>query len=102
MQRHALLGSLYWQALRMTHQHADAEDLLQDTTLTAYAHVHAFEQATNLQAWMYRILTTNYINAYRRIRAAMQALPAQVPDREADSPRDDFDARSTRDCSLQH
>jgi hypothetical protein len=49
---------------------------------------------------MYRILTTNSINACRRIEAAMQALPAQVSDREADSQREDFAARSTRDCSL--
>ena len=49
----------------MTRQHADAEDLLQDTMLKAYAHFHAFQQGTNLKAWLYRILTNNYINAYR-------------------------------------
>jgi RNA polymerase sigma-70 factor, ECF subfamily len=73
-----LLGPLYRQALRMTRQHADAEDLLQDTLLKAYAHFHAFQQGTNLKAWLYRILTNNYINAYRKKKRR----PAQLPTEE--------------------
>jgi RNA polymerase sigma-70 factor (ECF subfamily) len=70
-----LLAPLYRQALRMTRQHADAEDLLQDTMLKAYANFHTFQQGTNLSAWLYRILTNNYINAYRK----RQRQPAQFP-----------------------
>jgi RNA polymerase sigma-70 factor (ECF subfamily) len=70
-----LLGPLYWQALRMTRHHADAEDLLQDTMLKAYANFDTFQQGTNLRAWLYRILTNNYINAYRKRRRR----PAQFP-----------------------
>jgi RNA polymerase sigma-70 factor, ECF subfamily len=70
-----LLGPLYRQALRMTRHPADAEDLLQDTLLKAYAHFHKFQQGTNLRAWLYRILTNNYINAYRK----RQRRPAQFP-----------------------
>jgi RNA polymerase sigma-70 factor (ECF subfamily) len=70
-----LLGPLYRQALRMTRHPADAEDLLQDTMLKAYAHFHQFQQGTNLRAWLYRILTNNYINAYRK----RQRRPAQFP-----------------------
>jgi RNA polymerase sigma-70 factor (ECF subfamily) len=70
-----LLGPLYRQALRMTRQHADAEDLLQDTMLKAYANFQTFQQGTNLSAWLYRILTNNYINGYRK----RQRQPAQFP-----------------------
>ena len=73
-----LLGPLYWQAMRMTRHHADAEDLLQDTMLKAYANFHTFQQGTNLRAWLYRILTNNYINAYRK----RQRRPAQFPAEE--------------------
>jgi len=73
-----LLGLLYWQALRMTRHHADAEDLLQDTLLKAYAHFHMFQQGTNLRSWLYRILTNNYINAYRKKKRR----PAQFPTEE--------------------
>jgi RNA polymerase sigma-70 factor, ECF subfamily len=70
-----LLGPLYRRALRLTRQPADAEDLLQDTMLKAYAHFYQFQQGTNMRAWLYRILTNNYINAYRK----RQRRPAQFP-----------------------
>ncbi len=60
-----LMDSLYGAALRMTRNRADAEDLVQETYLKAYRGFERFEQGTNLKAWLYRILTNTYINAYR-------------------------------------
>ncbi|MFN8021479.1 MAG: sigma-70 family RNA polymerase sigma factor [Acidimicrobiales bacterium] len=56
---------LYSAALRMTRNAADAEDLVQETFLKAYRSFGGFEEGTNLRAWLYRILTNTYINAYR-------------------------------------
>lgn len=56
---------LYGAALRMTRNPADAEDLVQETFLKAYRSYGTFEAGTNLKAWLYRILTNNYINRYR-------------------------------------
>jgi RNA polymerase sigma-70 factor (ECF subfamily) len=61
-----LLPGLYGAALRMTRNPADAEDLLQDTTLRAYRGFASFQEGTNLKAWLYRILTNSYINTYRK------------------------------------
>jgi RNA polymerase sigma-70 factor, ECF subfamily len=61
-----LLPSLYGAALRMTRNPADAEDLLQETTLRAYRGFASFEEGTNLKAWLYRILTNSFINTYRK------------------------------------
>ncbi|HET9671944.1 MAG TPA: sigma-70 family RNA polymerase sigma factor [Actinomycetota bacterium] len=61
-----LLPSLYGAALRMTRNPADAEDLLQETTLRAYRGFGTFEPGTNLKAWLYRILTNSFINTYRK------------------------------------
>jgi RNA polymerase sigma-70 factor (ECF subfamily) len=61
-----LLPSLYGAALRMTRNPADAEDLLQETTLRAYRGFGTFEPGTNLKAWLYRILTNSYITTYRK------------------------------------
>ena len=61
-----LMGGLYSAALRMTRNAADAEDLVQETYLKAYRAYDRFEEGTNLKAWMYRILTNTYINAYRK------------------------------------
>jgi RNA polymerase sigma-70 factor (ECF subfamily) len=63
-----LHGSLYRQACRMSRNHADAEDLLQDTMMKAYAGFESFRTGSNLKAWLFRILTNTYINGYRRER----------------------------------
>ncbi len=72
------LDQLYAAALRMTRNAADAEDLVQETFLKAYAAFHQFEEGTNLKAWLYRILTNTYINSYRR----RQRQPVQAPTEE--------------------
>jgi RNA polymerase sigma-70 factor, ECF subfamily len=66
---------LYRHAMRMTRNHADAEDLLQDTMMKAYANWGSFKQGTNLRAWLFRIMTNSYINTYRK----KQRQPAQNP-----------------------
>lgn len=60
-----LMRSLYSAALRMTRNPSDAEDIVQETYLKAYRGFGGFEQGTNLKAWLFRILTNTYINAYR-------------------------------------
>jgi len=70
-----LLDQLYAAALRMTRNPADAEDLVQETFLKAYAAFESFSEGTNLKAWLYRILTNTYINGYRR----RQRQPLQQP-----------------------
>ena len=42
------LPALYSAAMRMTHNAADAEDLVQETYLKAYRGFGGFEQGTNL------------------------------------------------------
>jgi RNA polymerase sigma-70 factor, ECF subfamily len=72
------VDQLYAAALRMTRNPADAEDLVQETYLKAFAAFHQFEAGTNLKAWLYRILTNTYINSYRK----RQRQPIQAPTEE--------------------
>ena len=72
------LSQLYPAALRMTRNPTDAEDLVQETSVKAYAAFHQFEPGTNLKAWLYRILTNTYINGYRK----KQRQPIQQPTEE--------------------
>jgi RNA polymerase sigma-70 factor, ECF subfamily len=72
------VDQLYAAGLRMTRNPADAEDLVQETFLKAFAAFHQFEEGTNLKAWLYRILTNTYINSYRR----RQRQPIQAPTEE--------------------
>src|SRR5882757_9788163 len=52
-------------ARRLTRSDADADDLLQDTLLHAYAGFHTFRENSNLKAWLFRILYNRWVSAYR-------------------------------------
>jgi RNA polymerase sigma-70 factor (ECF subfamily) len=73
-----LMDQLYGGAMRMTRNPADAEDLLQETMVKAYAGFRSFREGTNLKAWLYRILTNTFINTYRK----KQRSPAEYPTEE--------------------
>lgn len=70
------IDQLYGAALRMTRNPSDAEDLVQETYVRAFASFQQFRQGTNLKAWMFRILTNAYINQYRKA----QRQPRQTSD----------------------
>jgi RNA polymerase sigma-70 factor, ECF subfamily len=79
-----LLDQLYRGARRMTRSHADAEDLVQDTVLRAYAAFPSFGQGTNLRAWLFRIMHNTWINNYRKAqRRPMECLTGEITDWQA-------------------
>ena len=61
----AFVDSLYRTALRLTHNRADAEDLVQDTYLKAFRAADRFEPGTNLRAWLFTILHNTARNRAR-------------------------------------
>ncbi len=69
------LDQLYGAAMRMTRNPSDAEDLVQETYMKAFAAFSSFTDGTNLKAWLFRILTNTYINIYRK----KQRQPYQTP-----------------------
>jgi len=74
-------NQLYAAALRYTKNPTDAEDLVQDTYAKAFVSFHQFEEGTNLKAWLYRILTTTFINNYRKDqRRPLQSNRGEVED----------------------
>ena len=75
------LDQMYAAALRMTRNPADAEDLVQETFVKAFAAFHQFTEGTNLKAWLYRILTNTFINSYRkRQREPQQSASEDIED----------------------
>jgi RNA polymerase sigma-70 factor (ECF subfamily) len=63
------LDTAYRVALRLTHDPARAEDLVQDTMLRAFRAWHQYQPGTNVRAWLLTILRNTFINDYRRERA---------------------------------
>src|ERR1700761_857758 len=73
------LSQLYPAALRMTRNPVDAEDLVQETSVKAYAAVPQSRPGTTLRAWLNRILTTTFITVSRkRRREPQQALGSDL------------------------
>jgi RNA polymerase sigma-70 factor (ECF subfamily) len=78
-----LLRPSYLRAVRMTSSLTDAEDLLQETVLKAYAGRHSFNPETNLTAWMHRIMANTLIDDYRKAkRRPMQHPREDIADRQ--------------------
>ncbi|MCL2582853.1 MAG: sigma-70 family RNA polymerase sigma factor [Streptosporangiales bacterium] len=70
---------LFGAALRLTGNHADAEDLVQETYARAFAGFRTFRPGTNLRAWLYRIQANTFNSRWR----ARTRRPAEVPMEEA-------------------
>ena len=76
----AYASQLYAAALRYTKDPHDAQDLVQDTYAKAFVAFHQFEPGTNLKAWLYRILTTTFINTYRKDQRRPQISDGELED----------------------
>lgn len=66
--------ALYRTALRMTRNQGDAEDLVQETFLKAFRSVDMFDENYNGRGWLFKILTNNYIDKYRKSKKQPQEL----------------------------
>ena len=53
-------------AYSMTHNHADADDLSQDTFVKAYENLRKFKSGTNFRSWICRIAVNSCIDHLRR------------------------------------
>ena len=55
-------------AFGLTHDHYEAEDLVQETMLKACSAFQSFQPGTNLKAWLLRIMINSHINHCRKAR----------------------------------
>ncbi len=69
-----MIDGLYGAAVRLSGSRAEADDLVQETLLSAWQSWDRFEEGTNLRAWLHRIMVNGYITQYRRRRRERRAL----------------------------
>lgn len=70
-----LLDMLHRGARRLSRSEADAEDLLQDTLLHAFAGYPKFQHGTNLKAWLFKIMYNRWVSNHR----TQQRRPEETP-----------------------
>jgi RNA polymerase sigma-70 factor (ECF subfamily) len=60
------LTQLNNRARRICRNAVDAEDLVQETVVRAFAGFNTFSDGTNFRAWLFRIMANTYVNGLRR------------------------------------
>jgi RNA polymerase sigma-70 factor, ECF subfamily len=113
----AYSGPLHRLALKMVGNEADAEDVLQNTFLKAYTHIHEFEGRSKLSTWLYRIASNEALMLLRKQRPVTTFTDITAQDGEESAqdpveisdwcclPEQDFltsEARATLEQAVQH
>lgn len=70
----ANIDGLYSYALILTHNHAEAEDLVQETYLRAIGALGSLREDSNLKAWLFTILRNIWLNQLRKQRLGPQSV----------------------------
>lgn len=82
---------LFATALRLTRNHDDAEDLVQEALYRGFRSLHTFRRGSRFRAWMFRILHNVFINRIRRARMAPAATdPADLDPSDHEHPVPDL------------
>ena len=100
-----MLHGFYRHAIKLTHDHAEAEDLLQETAAKAFASFDGFRDGTNLGGWLYRIMLNSHISAYRKQqRRPPQWLTDSITDGQlmSEALHSSAGLRSAEDLALDH
>ncbi len=78
-------------AIMLTRDRAQAEDLLQETSLRALRAQNQFMMGTNFTAWIYKILRNEYISSLRRKKrqpVQIEDMPAEFLSRKGEQEND--------------
>ena len=71
------LDALHGTALRLTRRPEDAADLVQETFLRGYRTFSNFTAGTNGKAWLFTIMYSIFVNAYRKGRREPETVSLQ-------------------------
>lgn len=90
VEQHA--GQVYRLALRMMGNEADAEDVLQETFLSAFKAIDRFEERSSLSTWLYRIANNAALMRLRRKEPDQVSIDEPIERDDGDlMPRQFFD-----------
>ncbi len=73
-------GRIYNLILGLTKNHCDADDLSQETFMTAYKSLRKFNQDSSFYTWLYRIAVNRTLNYFKRIQREKRKTDAVLSD----------------------
>jgi RNA polymerase sigma-70 factor (ECF subfamily) len=79
------LDGLYGYALVLTRNHAEAEDLVQETYVRAIPAIRKLREGSNTKAWLFTILRNIWLNQLRKFRNCPQMVEIEAGDGIANS-----------------
>jgi RNA polymerase sigma-70 factor (ECF subfamily) len=85
----AQLPALRGHARMLAQTSAQADDLVQETMLKAWANRHRFERGTHLRAWLFTIQRNAFYSAYRKYRREVADVDGAHADRLTEPPSQD-------------
>ncbi len=96
-----LLDTLFAGAMRMTLQRADAEDLVLETMVKAYAGFRSFQHGTNLIGWLFRIQANAHSSSCcKRMRRPTETISGTIHDWEL-AANAEHSARALRSAEVE-
>ena len=72
------MNGLYGYAMVLTRNHAEAEDLVQETFVRAIPAMGRLRPESNIKAWLFKILRNIWFNQLRKRRSDPQMVPADM------------------------
>src|SRR5712675_2441510 len=79
------LDGLYSYALVLTRNHAEAEDLVQETYVRAMQAMGRLREDSNVKGWLFTILRNVWFNQLRKVRNGPQMVEIEAGDGGANS-----------------
>jgi len=80
---------IYWHARRMTGNHLDADEVVQEVLLVMYKKLKDFQFKSELYTWIYRIVSTRSLN-YLRKRSLRKVFSFDDPSTDSVSNNEDI------------
>ncbi|MBZ0326677.1 MAG: RNA polymerase sigma factor [Altibacter sp.] len=77
--------AMYNTALRIVKNTAEAEDIMQESFITAFAKLHTFKGDASFGSWLKRIVINNSISQYRKSQRFMEIHDDRFPDTAEES-----------------
>jgi RNA polymerase sigma-70 factor (ECF subfamily) len=91
------VNRLYGYAMILTRNHAEAEDLVQETYLRAMQAMDKLRSESNLKGWLFTILRNLWLNQYRKLRTRPQLVAIDAgSDVIAEHSKDSYDLYVSR------